>query len=147
MGGRTSRGGKKSGATARAGGGSGGGSTLSGAPLSKSDQEQLKLTKSLFTANIKEQPDSETALQVSRDATAVVNDLRKSGYTVYSSGMAGFSRTSPTDFKSHLFAGVGFGSGESTSALANAARILRDNGFRAKVVDNSNYRGVIVSYK
>lgn len=45
----------------------------------------------------------------------------------------------------NAFAGVTFGTGASASTLQRAAKTIREGGYRATVVNNETYQGVIVA--
>ena len=113
--------------------------------LEKEDQALITATSKILKAGVKP-VSSKVATELGREAADYINSNRKQGHTVYESHYSGIIQSNG-DFEGVIFAGVGFGSGESNSALQQGAAILIRGGFKAVVVNDQHYKGVVVSIK
>jgi len=73
---------------------------------------------------------------ISKEAAALINGTRKTGYTVYSA----HRWAGPDEY----YAGVGYGAGETKYAINQMKRILRDGGF---IVSDHPDGGLMVGLK
>jgi hypothetical protein len=111
--------------------------------LNDADKKALQSTRALKTSGFKPMNDAD-ARSISSEAAEIINSQRGSGYTVMGSSFSGFDYEGDQP-KALTFPGVSFGSGESKKKLKQGAAILEEYGFKVRIIDDVNYKGIVVS--
>lgn len=109
--------------------------------LTEADRRNLSTTSQILERGFSP-VSSDEADRLSREAADVINSNTRTGYTVYSSRYTGLTKDGADMV---YFGGVAYGSGASRSTIARGVSRLASLGYKARIVDDEYFRGIVVS--
>jgi hypothetical protein len=110
--------------------------------LDEHDKRLIKMTKSILSTGVKPLNSKEATSLGNNAADDINNSGNRKGYTVYGSHYSGIIMKD-NEPESVIFAGVGYGSGDNT--MSRGIKVLRENGYKVKLVNDEDYKGIVVS--